>query len=118
MRDDRLNRILDGEEPLENLPEYILKEYRMYKAAISLYKIRCEYIPSDRLMKKILKARKRSRLVLSAILAGAIFSVLLLSFVLDIFPTPSSHEVVQSQKPSVNEVIDYIRTVEVVNDGW
>ncbi|MCD6552043.1 MAG: hypothetical protein J7K79_07490 [Thermotoga sp.] len=119
MKDDRLNRILDGEEPVENLPRDLLEEYRAYKEAISLYRIRCEYIPSSRLMEKILKARKRRKLIFSTVLTGVIASLLLLSLVFDIFPAfPSKPEVVQNQKSVVNEVINYIKTVEVVNDGW
>ncbi|WP_296907114.1 hypothetical protein [Thermotoga sp.] len=119
LKDDRLNRILDGEEPVENLPRDLLEEYRAYKEAISLYRIRCEYIPSSRLMEKILKARKRRKLIFSTVLTGVIASLLLLSLVFDIFPAfPSKPEVVQNQKSVVNEVINYIKTVEVVNDGW
>jgi len=119
LKDDRLNRILDGEEPLENLPRELLEDYRIYKEAMSIYRMRCEYIPSSRLMEKILKTRKRKKLIFSFVLTGAIASLLLISLVLDILPiSPSRTEVVQNQKPVVNEVINYIKTVEMVNDGW
>jgi len=119
LKDDRLNRILDGEEPLENLPRELLEDYRIYKEAMSIYRMRCEYIPSGRLMEKILKTRRRKKLILSFVLTGAIASLLLISLVLDILPiSPSRTEVVQNQKPVVNEVINYIKTVEMVNDGW
>jgi hypothetical protein len=117
LKDDRLNRILDGEEPIEGLPEELLRDYRVYREAITLYRIRCEYVPSERLMRKILKKR-RKKLVLSTVFAGIAVSLLLLSVVLDIFPVSPSRKVVQKQNPVVKELIDYIKTVEVVSDGW
>ena len=53
MWNDRLNRILDGEEKIDESDENLKNELTIYKKIIEVYSMKLDYRPSDNLKDKI-----------------------------------------------------------------
>lgn len=117
---DEFDRLLDGEKSLEEVPDDVRKSYQLYRKILEMYKVRCEYTPSERLKERILRRYKRKSAVLTGVLLGVFASVLFVFVFLNRVPLPShtKEKLVQVQNPVVSDVIYFIKTVELISDGW
>jgi len=128
---DRLNRILDGEEKFDESDENLKNELRIYKRIIEVYSMKLDYRPSDNLkdkiLKKIEKRRKLPILIFSTAGITALFLILFFQFFFTSSPnlSPTIAEIpnkVKLNEGSVasfsNDLVEVLKTIELVSDGF
>ncbi|HDG62556.1 MAG: hypothetical protein B5M49_01885 [Thermotoga sp. 4484_232] len=131
MWNDRLNRILDGEEKFDESDENLKNELRIYKRIIEVYSMKLDYRPSDNLkdkiLKKIEKRRKLPILIFSTAGITALFLILFFQFFFTSSPnlSPTIAEIpnkVKLNEGSVasfsNDLVEVLKTIELVSDGF
>ncbi|MCD6268263.1 MAG: hypothetical protein J7J14_07645 [Thermotogaceae bacterium] len=128
---DRLNRILDGEEKFDESDENLKNELRIYKRIIEVYSMKLDYRPSDNLkdkiLKKIEKRRKLPILIFSTAGITALFLILFFQFFFTSSPNLSPTIVEIPNKVKLNEgsvasfsndLVEVLKTIELVSDGF
>lgn len=117
---DEFDRLLDGEKSLEEVSDDVRRGYQLYRKILEMYKVRCEYTPSERLKEKILRRYKRKSAVLTGVLLGVFASVIFVFVLFDTLSLPSyrKEKLARVQNPVVSDVIYFIKTVELISDGW
>ncbi|MHC1568728.1 MAG: hypothetical protein ACXQTT_03960 [Candidatus Syntropharchaeia archaeon] len=131
MWNDRLNRILDGEEKIDESDENLKNELTIYKRIIEVYSMKLDYRPSDNLkdkiLKKIEKRKKLPILIFSTAGITALFLILFFQFFFTTSPNPSSsitripNEVKLNEGsvvPFPNDLVEVLKTIELVSDGF
>lgn len=131
MWNDRLNRILDGEEKFDESDENLKNELRIYKRIIEVYSMKLDYRPSDNLkdkiLKKIEKRRKLPILIFSTAGITALFLILFFQFFFTSSPNLSPTIVEIPNKVKLNEgsvasfsndLVEVLKTIELVSDGF
>ena len=131
MWNDRLNRILDGEEKIDESDENLKNELTIYKKIIEVYSMKLDYRPSDNLkdkiLKKIEKRKKLPILIFSTAGITALFLILFFQFFFTTSPNPSSsiaripNEVNLNEGnvvPFPNDLVEVLKTIELVSDGF
>jgi len=128
---DRLNRILDGEEKFDESDENLKNELRIYKRIIEVYSMKLDYRPSDNLkdkiLKKIEKRRKLPILIFSTAGITALFLILFFQFFFTSSPnlSPTIAEIPNKVKLNEgsaasfsNDLVEVLKTIELVSDGF
>lgn len=131
MWNDRLNRILDGEEKFDESDENLKNELRIYKRIIEVYSMKLDYRPSDNLkdkiLKKIEKRRKLPILIFSTAGITALFLILFFQFFFTSSPnlSPTIAEIPNKVKLNEgsaasfsNDLVEVLKTIELVSDGF
>jgi len=131
MWDDRLNRILDGEERIDENDESLKSELMIYRTIIKVYSMKLDYRPSNKLKDKILrKIRQKRKLPILVFSTAGITAFLLILFFHFFFTPPSnfspsitkaSHEINLDEGNIVslpNEFVEVLKTIELVSDGF
>ncbi len=131
MWNDRLNRILDGEERISKDDENLRSELLIYKRIMEIYSMKLDYRPSNNLKDKILRKLERRKrlpiLILSTAGITALFLILFVQFFFTPSPNPSSsmagipNEINLNEKNMVsfpNDLVEVLKTIELVSDGF